>query len=49
LRPPPPLRAPKQDWAEHAVATGVVPPEQAADMTKAEIVETVTAPSPDPG
>jgi hypothetical protein len=28
---------------EHAVAAGAVAPEEAADMTKAEIVETVTA------
>lgn len=40
---PPPLRAPKQEWVEHAVAAGAVAPEEAADMTKAEIVETVTA------
>jgi len=39
---PPPLRAPKQDWVEHAVAAGAVAPEEAADMTKAEIVEQVS-------
>src|SRR5579859_2116003 len=42
---PPPLRAPKAEWVEHAVTAGVVPPDEVADMTKAEIVEQVTAPA----
>jgi hypothetical protein len=35
------VSAPKAVWVEHAAATGVVPPEQAEQMTKAEIIETV--------
>jgi hypothetical protein len=38
------LRALKQEWADHAVATGV-PAEDVAEMTKAEIVEQVTGPA----
>lgn len=42
----PPVRAPKQEWADHAVAAGVAAPEEVADMTKAEIVEQVREAAP---
>ena len=41
---PPPLRAPKSEWADHAVSQGV-PAEDVEGMTKAEIVEQVNGAS----
>lgn len=43
---PPPPRAPKAEWVEHAVEVAGIPPEDAAAMTKADLIETVTAEAP---
>ncbi len=37
---PPPVKAPKADWVEHAAAVGI-PAAEAEQMTKADLVETV--------
>lgn len=41
-------RAPKAEWAAHAVTVAGVPPVQAESMTKAELQETVKAAVPPP-
>ena len=43
---PPPLNAPKAEWVEHAAAAGVLPLEEAAALTKADLIEAVKEPPP---
>ncbi len=43
--PPPPSSAPKADWVDHAVDLGV-PPDEAAAMTKAELIGEAQVPEP---
>ena len=45
---PPPVSAPKAEWVEHAAAVLDVPAEEAAALTKAELVETVKAAAVEP-